>query len=857
MPKPDVRVRLSAEGVAEVVQALKKIQSESTKTAAKSKRGFGGLNSVLGSTKGLLGGLGIAVGFVTFKRMIGGAIEAADQINKLGAKVGATTEHLSALSLVARTSDADLNQVGSALIRMNKNIGDAAAGIPTAVGFLKDLGLELSDFKGKDSVETFELISKRLFDLEDQLTRNRVAIGLFGRSGAQLMPTMAALADEGLANVIARAEELGVLIDHDLAAASEQIKDDVEILKMQSEAMGINFMAGFGPELSQMLQTLSGDVGQTTTAFRDFGQGVGLALKFVVGAVATAFDFVGTNLGALVTTLISYSKRLGMALRGDFDGVKREAETFNRWWDRENQALSERIAGRWENMTQVAPAPEGTQVSGGTAGGGDEAAQMAELAGRRAMALQSSLDREIALVKTKAATKVKEEKRELEAGLQSLAEYYADRKTIATEAYEEELAKLQAKEDALADYTDPTAAEKERAKIATQRAQAEIKHGETMAALTQEEIDAVRDLGEEWIALEARVLELAGRRHEAARLGIEEEIRVADELARKRGLSEEERLAFIEKLRTALTAEIDFEEASQAAEDALTDLGNVRSEIEAQASAGLISQIEKETQLLAIEQGRLSTLYALAEAMLAAAEATGDPEKIQQAQDFAASIDAIAYGIESSTNIWTQFRTTAIDSTQSALADFFDTGMQGAEGLGDAFRNLAASVIQSLRRMAAEWLANQAIKWISGSFAGGGEVGGDFIGPPAAAAGGLLRGPGTGTSDSILARLSTGEFVTRAKVVAEPGVLDHLRDLNTRGARVLAAPSPVRSMSTPRYADGGLVAAAATTSTVEGRVELGLEEGLVAREISTPAGQRVLIETVSANRRAFRSALGI
>jgi len=37
------------------------------------------------------------------------------------------------------------------------------------------------------------------------------------------------------------------------------------------------------------------------------------------------------------------------------------------------------------------------------------------------------------------------------------------------------------------------------------------------------------------------------------------------------------------------------------------------------------------------------------------------------------------------------------------------------------------------------------------------------------AEGGMIRGPGTGTSDSILARLSTGEFVMRAQAVAQYG----------------------------------------------------------------------------------------
>lgn len=45
--------------------------------------------------------------------------------------------------------------------------------------------------------------------------------------------------------------------------------------------------------------------------------------------------------------------------------------------------------------------------------------------------------------------------------------------------------------------------------------------------------------------------------------------------------------------------------------------------------------------------------------------------------------------------------------------------------------------------------------------------------------GGHVQGPGTETSDSIHARLSNGEFVVKAAVVKEPGVLEFLKQLNS------------------------------------------------------------------------------
>ena len=854
MAKPDVRVRLSAEGVQEVVNSLKRIQAEGQKTATKSKAGFGGLNRTLGFTRSLMGGLGIAIGFVTFKRMISGAIEAADQINKLGAKVGASTENLSALALVARTSDADLNQVGAALIRMNKNLGDAQAGIPTALGHLRDLGLELKDFKGKDSVQTFELISKKLYGLEDQLVRDRVAIGLFGRSGAQLKPTMQALADEGLANVIERARSLGVLFDRDLAAASERIKDDLEILQMQGESFGIHFMAGFGPELSQTLQALSGNIGDTGKAWEQFGQGVGVAMKFVVAVVGSAVDIVTQLMGKLAAAGVSLSKVIYNGMRGNFEAVREEIKTFARFDENESKRFRERMKSRWDLSLGFAPKIEPTEVSTGTAGASAE--EIAELADKRAQALVRSLDREIALVKAKAAIKVKEEKRELEAGLQSLTQYYADRRQALEEAHTAELAALKEKEDALGDFLDPARAEEERARIAQQREKSELEHGEKMAALTFEETKAVRDLGQERLDLEAQLLNLQGKRFDAERLGIEAQIAAADELLRKQGESDAQRKAILDELRTSLTADIDFDEARAEAEAALRALGTARADIDAQAGAGLISQLEAETELLALEQTRLETLRQLAAAMLAAAEATGDPEKIAQAQQFADSIDEIAYNVEAAQNVFATLGSTAIDSATSSLAEFFNTGIDKSTTFKSAFSQLATAIIGDLKRIVAQMLASQIMKSFTGLFSGGGQVGADFIGPMPAAGGGLIRGPGTGTSDSILAAVSNDEYITRAWAVRQPGVLEHLRAINKYGSRALAAPE-IASLPRARFAEGGLVEGGGGEATVGGKVTLGLDRGLVLEEIRTPRGQRVLIETVSENRRAIRSALGI
>lgn len=85
----------------------------------------------------------------------------------------------------------------------------------------------------------------------------------------------------------------------------------------------------------------------------------------------------------------------------------------------------------------------------------------------------------------------------------------------------------------------------------------------------------------------------------------------------------------------------------------------------------------------------------------------------------------------------------------------------------------------------------------------GGDLAGDAQG---FATGGRVRGPGTGTSDSIMARLSNGEYVVRAAAVKAygPAFLDKLNGLQL-----------------PKFADGGLVSGAMSVQGASAGRDLG------------------------------------
>jgi len=608
---------------------------------------------------------------------------------------------------------------------------------------------------------------------------------------------------------------------------------------------------------------MTGGLGDTGKSWETFGTGVGTVLKFVVGIVAEAVDIITGLVGMIGVTLASAGKIAVMAVRRDFEGIKTELAVHQRTFDRTMEGILERARGRFGLLlTPPSPTPPLDPEKQKQEAEAARLKELAILTSKKATALQASLDRELALVKSAAVLRNKEEKRAFDEGLQSVSQYYADRRAIVDQRLTDELAKIQEKRDLLPDMMDPAIRLQEEKKIGTQEEKARLDHEIAVGDLVVENTAAVRDLAAERLGFEQTLLRLKGQGIEADRIGFDERIRQMDVLLRQEGESDEAREAKLRQFRESLEAGADFSETKQAAKDAMAELAADRESIEDRAQAGLLNQISAEEQLLGLEQERIEALRELADLLLVAAEATGDPEKIAQAQAFARSVDEIGTSIEASTDTWATLKTTAIDATTDALAQFFEEGISGSKSFKESIQDMGTAVLQVLSKMLAEFLAAQLMKQALSFFNMGGEVGGDSAPTTGEMArGGLFRGRGTRTSDSNLVWLSDEEFVVRAAVTDQPGILKHLRDLNERGTRALSVTPSLIELPTRRMSGGGLVDPSALASTggepLDGRLTVGLEDGLVLREFDTPAGERILIEKVTKNRRKVRAALGV
>ncbi len=167
----------------------------------------------------------------------------------------------------------------------------------------------------------------------------------------------------------------------------------------------------------------------------------------------------------------------------------------------------------------------------------------------------------------------------------------------------------------------------------------------------------------------------------------------------------------------------------------------------------------------------------------ASATVVQSAEAIQQAIQTATNVAGdVAGASEIAARLVAPFRD-AQAQIQQITATFGSIARAGLEGVSSAIAGIAqqinaqiASIISALQRAvaAAQRLRSQAS---SSSSSSSSSSGGRY------ATGGYVRGPGSGTSDSIPAWLSNGEFVIRAAAVRRYG-LDFLRSINGMAAGI-------------------------------------------------------------------------
>lgn len=213
-------------------------------------------------------GLGLAAAGTAVTVLVKNAIDAADAAGKSAQAAGITVEAYTALAYAAELAGVEAGSLGVALNTLNKNIS-------TNDDSLKQLGINVRTASGelKSADAVLAEIADRFAQLPEGPRRSQLALELFGKSGASLIPLLTQ-GSAGLEAMRKEAERLGVVIDTETARAAEQFNDDLTRMSKAAQGFGLVLAKEVLPTMTEL----------TTRALqnaKDFGALRGAFLAFL------------------------------------------------------------------------------------------------------------------------------------------------------------------------------------------------------------------------------------------------------------------------------------------------------------------------------------------------------------------------------------------------------------------------------------------------------------------------------------------------------------------------------------------------------------------------------------------------
>jgi hypothetical protein len=199
--KADAKLAAASPQVEEIGKDIQDAGNKSEKMGEQSDMGFGkfvagvGLGQV--AAKAFTAVLDSA--FAAVRGTIQGFTDALDlggRLSDLSASTGETAGKLLILERAFDNSGIGADKVGSSIAKMQKNIEDARDGSGTAANAFAAMGVSVDELEGKLPTEQFKILSSGINSIDDPTQRAAAAMGVFGKSGAELLPLLTNLDGE-------------------------------------------------------------------------------------------------------------------------------------------------------------------------------------------------------------------------------------------------------------------------------------------------------------------------------------------------------------------------------------------------------------------------------------------------------------------------------------------------------------------------------------------------------------------------------------------------------------------------------------------------------------------------------------
>ena len=299
--------------IAEFRTAQQQVLDLSKQTAANVTKAF---DSVQSSIKGALTGMAAVASFTFVKGQFDAFVSGAAGLKDMAERTGETVEKLSGLAAVAKIGGHSVEGLETAMLKLTKGMAGADEETKGAGHALEFLGIKSRDSEGKlkSSGDMIVEISKKLAQFKDGPGKAAVAMDLFGKSGAQLLPMLKDLEESG---------ELVVKVTAEQAEQADQYEKTIRRLTAAKTALHKEIAMGVLPVAQQFADALlelkkkndnvtdSAKKLRSEGSIEDWARSGALAIATLIDgarAVPTVFKMVGSFIAGTAGELVNFGK---------------------------------------------------------------------------------------------------------------------------------------------------------------------------------------------------------------------------------------------------------------------------------------------------------------------------------------------------------------------------------------------------------------------------------------------------------------------------------------------------------------------------------------------------------------------
>ncbi len=200
--------------------------------------------AVVGATTAVVGGVSaMATSFA----------DTTGDLDDMAQRTGVSAEEFQKYAYAAKLSGMETTTLEKAMVKQQKAFADAKEGSKAMSEAYQRLGMDINSIS--TSGDAFDIVIKKLAEMEDETERNAIANDIFGKSYAELAPLLNSGA-EGIEALKQEAVSLGAVISNDTVEAGAIFGDTMDKIKTSLGGIFNNIMSSLLPIIQILLNLI-------------------------------------------------------------------------------------------------------------------------------------------------------------------------------------------------------------------------------------------------------------------------------------------------------------------------------------------------------------------------------------------------------------------------------------------------------------------------------------------------------------------------------------------------------------------------------------------------------------------------